>query len=140
MHITTLDWIFLVGYLLFCAGIGIIVGLRVKDTDHYFLGKRRFGKWLMMGQSFGIGTHAEMPASLAGAVYSVGASGIWYQWKNLFSTPFYCIMAPVFRHMHRTTLAEFMEDSYGARMEGIYTIFALCYFTINTFLGPTTWI
>ena len=77
MHITTLDWIFLVGYLLFCAGIGIVVGLRVKDTDHYFLGKRRFGKWLMMGQSFGIGTHAEMPVSLAGAVYSVGASGIW---------------------------------------------------------------
>ncbi|MGH9427877.1 MAG: hypothetical protein ACRD2L_16445, partial [Terriglobia bacterium] len=61
MHITSLDWVFLVAYLLFCAGIGIVVGLRVKDTDHYFLGKRRFGKWLMMGQSFGIGTHAEMP-------------------------------------------------------------------------------
>ena len=60
MQITTLDWIFLVGYLLFCAGIGIVVGLRVKDTDHYFLGKRRFGKWLMMGQSFGIGTHARL--------------------------------------------------------------------------------
>jgi len=132
MHIATLDWIFLVGYLLFCAGIGIVVGLRVKDTDHYFLGKRRFGKWLMMGQSFGIGTHAEMPVSLAGAVYSVGASGIWYQWKNLFATPFYWIMAPVFRRMRRTTLAEVMEDRYGVWMGGIYTIFALCYFTINT--------
>ena len=132
MHITTLDWILLVGYLLFCAGIGLVVGLSVKDTDHYFLGKRRFGKWLMMGQSFGIGTHAEMPVSLAGAVYSVGASGIWYQWKNLFATPFYWIMAPVFRRMRRTTLAEVMEDRYGVWMGGIYTIFALCYFTINT--------
>ncbi len=100
----------------------------MKDTDHYFLGKRRFGKWLMMGQSFGIGTHAEMPVSLAGAVYSVGASGIWYQWKNLFATPFYWIMAPVFRRMRRTTLAEVMEDRYGAWMGGIYTIFALCLF------------
>lgn len=132
MHIAAIDWIVLVAYLLFCAAIGIFVGLRVKDTDHYFLGKRRFGKWLMMGQSFGIGTHAEMPVSLAGAVYSIGVSGIWYQWKNLFATPFYWIMAPVFRRMRRTTLAEVMEDRYGVWMGVIYTIFALCYFTINT--------
>ncbi|MBM3803312.1 MAG: sodium:solute symporter family protein [Acidimicrobiia bacterium] len=132
MHITTVDWIVLITYLAACAGIGIIVGLRVKDTDHYFLGKRRFGKWLMMGQSFGVGTHAEMPVSLTGAVYSVGASGIWYQWKNLFVTPFYWIMAPVFRRLRRTTLAEVMEDRYGAWMGGIYTLFALSFFTINT--------
>ena len=39
-----------------------------------FLGGRKFGPWLMIGQSFGVGTHAEMPVALAGAVYSVGAS------------------------------------------------------------------
>jgi Na+/proline symporter len=132
MHIATIDWIVLVAYLFFIAAIGIIVGLRVKDTEHYFLGKRRFGKWLMIGQSFGIGTHAEMPVSLAGAVYSIGASGIWYQWKNLFATPFYWIMAPVFRRIRRTTLAEVMEDRYGVWMGGIYTLFALSFFTINT--------
>jgi Na+/proline symporter len=117
MQITTLDWIFLVGYLLFCAGIGIVVGLRVKDTDHYFLGKRRFGKWLMMGQSFGIGTHAEMPVSLAGAVYGVGASGIWYQWKNLFATPFYWIMAPVFRPWHGTHGVGFLKRTAWIRKD-----------------------
>ena len=132
MQIATLDWVVIVTYFLFVAAIGLIVGLRVKDTEHYFLGKRRFGKWLMIGQSFGIGTHAEMPVSLAGAVYSIGASGIWYQWKNLFATPFYWIMAPVFRRVRRTTLAEVMEDRYGAWMGGIYTIFALAFFTINT--------
>ena len=41
-------------------------------------------------------------------------------------------MAPVFRRMRRTTLAEVMEDRYGAWMGGIYTMFALCYFTVNT--------
>src|SRR5512145_2152106 len=132
MQIAPIDWLVLVAYFLFVAAIGLIVGLRVKDTDHYFLGKRRFGKWLMIGQSFGIGTHAEMPVSLAGAVYSIGASGIWYQWKNLFATPFYWIMAPVFRRVRRTTLAEVVEDRYGAWMGGIYTIFALAFFTINT--------
>src|SRR5690242_10573416 len=132
MQLATIDWIVLVGYFLFVAAIGIIVGLRVKDTDHYFLGSRRFGKWLMMGQSFGIGTHAEMPVSLAGAVYNLGASAIWFQWKNMFATPFYWIMAPVFRRLRKTTLAEVFEDRFGTWMAAIYTVFALSYFTINT--------
>jgi Na+/proline symporter len=126
------DWVVLVAYLVVMAGVGIFVGLKVKDTDHYFLGKRQFSKWLMIGQSFGQGTHAEMPVSLVGAVYSFGASGIWYQWKNLFATPFYWVMAPVFRRIRRTTLAEMSEDRYGPWMGNIYTVFALSFFTINT--------
>jgi Na+/proline symporter len=125
------DWIVLVAYLLAMAGIGIYVGFKVRDTEHYFLGKRKFSPWLMIGQSFGTGTQAEMPVSLAGAVYSVGASGIWYQWKNLFATPFYWVMAPVFRRIRRTTLAEMTEDRYGPWMGHIYTVFALGFFTIN---------
>ncbi len=132
VNLAPLDWIVLIGYLLAMAALGVIVGLKVKDTEDYFLGKRKFSKWLMIGQSFGIGTHAEMPVSLAGAVYSVGASGIWYQWKNLFATPFYWIMAPVFRRIRRTTLAEMSEDRYGPWMGHIYTVFALAYITINT--------
>jgi Na+/proline symporter len=73
-----------------------------------------------------------MPVSLVGAVYSVGASGIWYQWKNLFATPFYWVMAPVFRRIRRTTLSEMSEDRYGPWMGHIYTVFALSFFTINT--------
>ena len=86
----------------------------------------------MVGQSFGVGTHAEMPVALAGAVYSIGASAIWFQWKNLFITPFYWIMAPVFRRIRRTTMAEFTEDRYGPWMGAIYIVFALCFFIINT--------
>lgn len=131
LQLTTLDWSVLIGYLVIVALIGIIAGLKVKGTDHYFLGNRGFGKWLMIGQSFGIGTHAEMPVSLAGAVYSTGFSGIWFQWKNLFATPFYWIIAPLFRRMRRTTIGEVVEDRYGAWMGVFYTAFALIYFTIN---------
>src|SRR5215204_2170064 len=132
MNIAPLDWLVLVGYLLIITAIGLIVGYRVRQTGEYFLGGRRFGPWLMMGQSFGVGTHAEMPVALAGAVYSVGASAIWFQWKNLFITPFYWLMAPVFRRIRRTTMAEFTEDRYGPWMGGIYVVFALCFFIINT--------
>ncbi|MBX3278324.1 MAG: sodium:solute symporter family protein [Acidobacteria bacterium] len=130
--ITTLDWIVLIVYFLFIAGVGFYVGLKVKDTSHYFLGQRKFGKWLMIGQSFGVGTHAEMPVSLAGAVYTLGFSGIWFQWKNLFATPFFWVFAPVFRRIRRTTVAELTEDRYGPWMGGIYIVFALIFFTINS--------
>jgi Na+/proline symporter len=131
LHLTRLDWIILVGYLVVIGIIGVAAGLRVRETEHYFLGNRGFGRWLMIGQSFGVGTHAEMPVSLAGAVYSVGFSGIWYQWKNLFATPFYWLIAPVFRRLRRTTIGEAVEDRYGAWMALLYTIFALAFFIIN---------
>ena len=132
MDIAPLDWAVLLLYFIVITAVGLIVGYRVRHSREYFLGGRRFGPWLMMGQSFGVGTHAEMPVALAGAVYTVGASGIWYQWKNLFATPFYWIMAPVFRRIRRTTMAEFTEDRYGSWMAGIYIVFALCFFIINT--------
>jgi Na+/proline symporter len=132
MQIATLDWAVLIGYLVIITAIGLIVGYRVRKSGEYFLGERKFGPWLMIGQSFGVGTHAEMPVALAGAVYSVGASAIWFQWKNLFITPFYWLMAPVFRRIRRTTMAEFTEDRYGSWMGGIYIVFAILYLVINT--------
>ena len=132
MNIATLDWMVIAAYFVIITAIGLIVGRRVRHTGEYFLGGRRFGPWLMMAQSFGVGTHAEMPVALAGAVYSVGASAIWFQWKNLFITPFYWLMAPVFRRIRRTTMAEFVEDRYGPWMAALYIVFALCFFIINT--------
>jgi Na+/proline symporter len=132
MQIALADWIVLVAYFVFIAAVGIVAGLKVKDTSHYFLGRRGFGKWLMMGQSFGVGTHAEMPVSLAGVVSNIGFSGIWFQWKNLFATPFYWLFAPILRRIRRTTIAELTEDRYGPWMGGLYIVFALVFFTINS--------
>jgi Na+/proline symporter len=132
MNIAPLDWAVIGAYFVVITAIGLIAGYRVRQTGEYFLGGRRFGPWLMMGQSFGVGTHAEMPVALAGAVYSLGASAIWFQWKNLFITPFYWLMAPVFRRIRRTTMAELTEDRYGPWMAAIYIVFALCFFIINT--------
>ena len=132
MLITRADWLVLIFYFAIVAAIGVVASLRVRGTSEYFLGGRRFGKLVMMGQVFSTATHAEMPVSLIGAVYSIGASGIWYQWKNLFATPFFWILAPVVRRFRRTTTAEVMEDRYGPWMGGIYTLFAVGFLIINT--------
>ena len=132
MTITRLDWTVLIVYFVVITAIGLVAGYRIRRSGEFFLGGRRFGPWLMIGQSFGVGTHAEMPVSLAGAVYATGASAIWFQWKNLFITPFYWLMAPVFRRARRTTMAELTQDRYGPWMGAIYIVFALCFLIINT--------
>jgi len=131
LRLAPIDWILAGGYLAAMTLIGVLARKRVKSTNSYFLGDRRFNKWLMIAQSFGTGTHAEMPVSLAGAVYATGLSGIWFQWKNLFVTPFYWLFAPLFRRVRRTTTAEVMEDRYGSHLGIVYTIFALGFFVIN---------
>jgi Na+/proline symporter len=130
-HISNIDWVVLAVCFVVIAAVGIIASRRIRSTGHYFLGDRRFNKWIMIGQTFGTGTHAEMPVSLAGAVYSIGISGIWFQWKNLFATPFYWLIAPLFRRFRRTTTAEVMEDRYGPWMGSIYTAFALIFFIMS---------
>ena len=131
VHLTLADTVVLVGYLVVVVTIGFVAARQIKSADHFFLGGRKFSKWVMIGQSFGTGTNASMPVSLAGAVYTMGLSGIWYQWKNLFVTPFYWLLAPLFRRFRRTTMSEVFDDRYVRWMGAIYTVFALLFFTIN---------
>ena len=65
MILAPLDWLIVVIYLVSLIGMGIVASRRVKDTKNYFLGKRHFGKLIMIAQTFGVGTHAEMPVSLS---------------------------------------------------------------------------
>ncbi len=126
------DWTVIAAYFAVVIAIGVIVARRVRGTGDYFMGGRGFGRWLMIGQSFGVGTHAEMPVSLAGAVVQHGLSAIWFQWKNLFATPFFWLFAPVLRRVRRTTVAELFEERYGRWMGGIYAVYALVFFTIGS--------
>jgi Na+/proline symporter len=129
--LAALDIAVITAYLVGIAAVGIYVARKVKDTGHYFLGGRGFGKLLMMGQSFGVGTHAEQPVAVAGASYQHGISGIWYQWKFIFCTPFYWLIAPIFRRLRRTTTAEVYEDRYGSAAALIFTVYALVFFMVN---------
>lgn len=126
-----IDWAVILGYFAMIVAVGLAASRKVKKTADYFLGNRSFNVWLVIGQALGVGTHAEMPVSLAGKVYQSGYAGIWYQWKNLFITPFYWVLAPLFRRFRRTTTGEVYEDRYGEWMGAVYSVFALAYFTFN---------
>lgn len=127
----SLDWAVIIVYFAMIIAVGLWAARKVKGTADYFIGHRGFSVWLVIAQAFGVGTHAEMPVSLAGKVYQSGYAGIWYQWKNLFITPFYWLLAPLFRRFQRTTTGEVYEDRYGSWMGIVYTVFALSFFVFN---------
>ena len=125
---TLLDWAVLVGYIVGITWFGLWISRRIKSSGSYFLGDRKLPWWVMVGQSFGTGTHAENPVAQAGAVFQFGFASIWYQWKNMLITPFYWLMAPWYRRSERTTIGEMIEDRYGRGLALLYTLFAISFF------------
>ncbi len=60
--------------------------------------------------------------SVASATFRSGLSGIWYQWLWLFATPFYWLIAPIFRRFRAITTA----DVYELRFDrSVAVLFAL---------------
>jgi len=93
----TIDYIVLIGYFILITLFGIWISRKIRTSDSYFRGDRKFKWYIMIGQAFGVGTHAEMPVAQTGATFSNGFATIWYQWKNMLITPFYWLIAPFYR-------------------------------------------
>ncbi len=123
-----LDILVIVFYFVVIIGYGLWLTRKIKNSDSYFRGERKFGWWIMMGQAFGTGTHAENFVAQTGASFHLGFAAIWYQWKNMIITPFYWLIAPWYRRSERTTVGEIIEDRYGTKMGLFYAIFAILFF------------
>jgi Na+/proline symporter len=128
---THLDWLVLIVYFVAITSFGLWQSRRVRSSGSYFLGDRQLPWWVMIGQAFGAGTHAENPVAQAGATCGSGFATIWYQWKNMLMTPFYWLLAPWYRRSRRTTIGEIIEDRYGPRMAAVYSLFAIAFFVLN---------
>lgn len=125
------NWLDILVIVLYFAGIigyGLWLSSKIKSSDSYFRGERKFSWWIMIGQAFGTGTHAESFVAQTGASFQLGFAAIWYQWKNMIITPFYWLIAPWYRRSERTTVGEIIEDRYGNKMGLFYSIFAILFF------------
>jgi Na+/proline symporter len=125
------NWLDILVIVLYFAGIigyGLWLSNKIKSSDSYFRGERKFSWWIMIGQAFGTGTHAENFVAQTGASFQLGFAAIWYQWKNMIITPFYWLIAPWYRRSERTTVGEIIEDRYGNKMGLFYSIFAILFF------------
>ena len=131
LGLTVYDWITLLLYLVGITVLGLWMARVVHNTSDFFMGGRRFGKAMMMMHSFGTGTHSDHAVSVASKTYDVGMSGIWYQWLWLFCTPFYWLIAPVFRRLRALTTGDFFELRYNKSVAALFAAVGTLQLAIN---------
>ena len=81
--------------------------------------------------NFGTGTHSDQAVSVASKTYQNGASGIWYQWLYLLTTPFYWLLAPLYRRTRAVTTGEYFEVRYGRSVSGLYASIGILQMMFN---------
>jgi Na+/proline symporter len=128
--LSNLDLAVIFIYLFGVTAFGLYVSRRVKDTEGFFMGNRRFGKALMVSQALTTGTRADYAIGVVGASYEIGMAGIWYQWMYIFSTPFFWLLSPIFRRTRYTTTADFFEERFSKPLGVLYSFFALYLFVL----------
>ena len=131
MNITWIDWAVLVGYFALITGVGVSAARKVKSAASFFITDRSFGRWFMVFFNFGTGTHSDQAVSVASKTYQNGASGIWYQWLYLLTTPFYWLLAPLYRRTRAVTTGEYFEVRYGRSVSGLYASIGILQMMFN---------
>ncbi len=126
-----IDWLVIFLYLIGIALIGTRAVKKVKAASNFFISDRKFGKTMMMFFSFGTGTHTDSAVAVAAKTYESGASGIWYQWLWLFATPFYWLLAPLFRRMRAVTTADYFYKRYGRSVEVLFALVGMAQLTVE---------
>jgi Na+/proline symporter len=118
-------------YVVLILWLGLRARKGVASSGDYFLGNRRGSKLKMIANAIGAGTHTNQAILVAGATYEIGLAGVWYQWFFLFSTPFFWIVAPIYRRLRYVTLGDFFQERYGSASAFAYTLMGILFFTLN---------
>ncbi|UCD29009.1 MAG: sodium:solute symporter family protein [Planctomycetota bacterium] len=126
-----LDWVVIVVYLVGITAVGAWAIKRVRSSSSFFISDRKSGKLMMMFFNFGTGTHSDQAVSVAAKTYNAGASGIWYQWLWLPVTPFYWLIAPIFRRMRAVTTADYFKARYDQSVAMLYALIGMLQLMVN---------
>ncbi len=128
LHIA--DIFVLVLYFIGMTAIGVWTAKRIKSSGDFFM-PRRFGKAMMVMFAFGAGTHSDQAVGVASKSYSIGLSGIWYQWLWLPCTPFYWLIAPVMRRFRAITTGDVFEARYSRSVAMLYAVIGMLSLSVN---------
>ncbi|NLN75217.1 MAG: hypothetical protein GX139_02755 [Armatimonadetes bacterium] len=131
MSLNVLDIAVLAVYFLGILILGVYQAKKIKNTGDFFAGGRKFNKFLMMMHALGTGTHADDPVVVVGASFKNGLAGIWYTFAYLFVTPFYWLIAPLFRRSRYLTTADFFEARFGSSLGTLYALWGVMIFAVN---------
>ncbi|MCJ8210005.1 sodium/solute symporter [Mucilaginibacter sp. RS28] len=127
-HLTTLDYLIVVGYLL----VLIIIGYRVsfskktKQDETLFLANKSLG-WASIGfNMWGTNVGPSMLLAFASIGYSTGIVAANFDWYAfVFLMLLALVFAPKYLAANVTTMPEFMGKRYGDSTQNILAVYAL---------------
>ena len=125
------DWLVILVYLVSVVLIGLWAAKKIKTASSFFISDRDVGKVLMTFFAFGTGTNTDQAVTVVSKTHVVGASGIWYQWLWLFATPFYWLLAPLFRRMRAVTTADYLLVRYGQSVAVLFALVGMAQLSVN---------
>jgi len=128
LHIA--DIFVLVLYFAGMTAIGVWAAKKIKNSADFFM-PRRFGKAMMIMFSFGAGTHSDQAVSVASKSFTNGLSGIWYQWLWLPVTPFYWLIAPVFRRFRAITTSDVFSARFDPSVAMLFAVVGMINLAVN---------
>jgi len=121
-HISRLDILVIVVYLLAALGLGLYQAVKIRTSGDYYAGGRKFNKFYLMMHALGTASHADEPVSVIGGAYEKGLSGIWYTYLYLPLTPIFWLLAPYIRRTRFVTMADFFRMRYDQSLAHLYSI------------------
>ncbi len=117
MHLTSLDWAAIAGYLLITLVLGLYFrGKSGKSTADYFVSGRQVSWWLAGTSMVATTFAADTPLAVCGLVYTQGVAGNWLWWSFLPSgmmTVF--LFARLWRRSGLITDVQFAEFRYHGK-------------------------
>ncbi len=126
-----IDWLVILVYLIILAFIGVWSSKKIRTASNFFISDRNFGKLLMTFFNFGTGTNTDQAVTVVSKTHVSGASGIWYQWLWLFATPFYWLLAPLFRRMRAVTTSDYLFVRYGQSVAVLFALVGMAQMSVN---------
>jgi len=117
LHLTSLDWAAIAGYLLITLVLGLYFrGKSGKSTADYFVSGRQVSWWLAGTSMVATTFAADTPLAVCGLVYTQGVAGNWLWWSFLPSgmmTVF--LFARLWRRSGLITDVQFAEFRYHGK-------------------------
>ncbi|MDE0586404.1 MAG: Na+:solute symporter [Planctomycetota bacterium] len=137
-----LDWIAVIGYIVFAMSVGIYLTKRAsKSTNDFYLAGRSL-KWWVAGTSL-VATSfaADTPLVISGWVRSSGISQNWLWWGMAVGGSLtFVVLAAWWRRLEVTTDAEFIERRYSGKPASFLRGFYGCYHALITNTIVLTWV
>jgi solute:Na+ symporter, SSS family len=132
--VQTLDWIIVLGYVLFAIAIGSYFTRRASSgVESYFVGGRSLPWWVIGFSSVASYSSAGTASAITMLVFTGGLLGNWWWWIPwVIWMPLVAVLWSKFwRRMRVVSTAEFIELRYGGRAASLFRSIAAIYFSFG---------